>query len=179
VTVTRLYCNKVIFLRFLATSIVLPFSYTSFLGQKNFFFCPYVMASLCVHVSVNFFYNLFFSQTTTPTKFIFYPLVPWLSAFRFCAQQPDSVYTGHTAWQNVPKKAFLNLLFQNRKWQRRTKSSFIIPRRSFLKFVQLHVTDIFPILLLKMRRYEKSQNFSRLNNFFTIGFKTKNSIDRV
>jgi hypothetical protein len=44
-------------------------------------------------------------QTPEP-KLIFCTHVAWVSAYKFCAQQLHQVHTGHTACQNVPKKAF-------------------------------------------------------------------------
>jgi hypothetical protein len=59
--------------------------------------------------------NLFFSKTTTPTNFIFCTLVAWVSAYKFCAQQLHQMHTGHTAFQNVPKKAFSLKIFSRTK----------------------------------------------------------------
>jgi hypothetical protein len=50
------------------------------------------------------------------------------------------------------------LLLQNHKCQKLTKSSFLISKRSFLKFVQGNfLWRIFLIMLPRVQRYEKSQ----------------------
>jgi hypothetical protein len=45
---------------------------------------------------------------------IFCTNVALVSAYKFCAQQLHLVHTGHTACQNVPKKAFSLKIFFSR-----------------------------------------------------------------
>jgi hypothetical protein len=52
-----------------------------------------------------------FSKSTKPTNFIICTHVACVSAYKFCEQQLNQLHTGHTACQNVPKKAFPLVIF--------------------------------------------------------------------
>jgi hypothetical protein len=109
--------------------------------------------------SINFSLNIFFTETMTPRKLIFCRNLLWGVLFKICSwgsEIPNIFRTGSEKLGNKAKSLNL-LLVQNRKCYRWTKTCFIIPKRSFLKFTfsrQLPVTDIFPIMLPRVRRYE-------------------------
>jgi hypothetical protein len=91
-----------------------------------------------VHVGVNFSLNIFFSESTTPRELIFGRNVPWVILFKICSYGSEILNNFRTGSGKTAKNSliFKNLLLQNHKCQNWTKSSFIISKRSFLKFVR-------------------------------------------
>jgi hypothetical protein len=83
-----------------------------------------------------------------------------VSSLRFVHEVPKFRIFSEQVVENLEKsKIVKNLLLQNPKCYKWTKTCFIIPKRSFLKFVRGNFLwpIFFPIMLPRVRRYEKSQ----------------------
>ena len=103
------------------------------LGQNEFH--SDLMSWPCVRVRVNFSLNIFFSETR---ELIFGRNVPWVVLFKICSygsKIPNKF--PNRKWKTAKNSLiFKNLLLHNHNCQNWTKSSFIISKRSFLKFVR-------------------------------------------
>jgi hypothetical protein len=135
----------------LPNTVVPSLVFSRFLSQNEIH--SDLLSRPLIHFQVNFSLNIF-SETTTPRGLRFCRNVPLVVLYKICLYGSGILNNFHAGSEKLPKITESLKIF----YSRRTKSSFIISKvLSQVCSWQLPVTYILPIMLPRVRRYEKSQ----------------------